>query len=805
MQQYTQSYIYDAGTNLVALQHDDGRQRSQQYQMVQPNNNRQTQYTYDTAGNQLQTDTLDEMVYNADGQLCKTVRTEGTHTITEYYTYLSPGERSRKITETRDIESGHLVKLETAAYVQGIEFRASYLGANMSYNGETVTGASTTQKWTTTRIISDHGQVGKISKNDTTQATTITYNALNHLDSNELIIDEESNLVRYAHYAPYGETLKEANLSAEVQDEWGYSGEEEDSTGLLAYGYRYYQKNGLWNRADPIRFESKQLNLYTMVNGNPVTWRDAQGLHLIGDTDLYNFIKANLKSLQKSNNVELTNKLTKFKKDLETYEKSKDKHQSIRDIAAKHFTNEGEFWQMYGQYAILNIVKTYQGFLAKDYATDWQSFKKEMGNLRKQLLAQGKTYGGLENLLKAGGTNNRMNKDLHAEITDFIHMKERGTRALYRQMWKKGDNAPLEALINFGTYHDIPEWHDYPQFVGMVKRLIKAGVETGNVVHVHKENTTETYRGKDIMLFGQKKNEYFNSNYKLDPSNKKEQKNAGFEMLKGVITDVNNELKNPKDKIDIHYFGNDHHLNTKQQIMKKAQETQPGHIHLFLKGSMHFSGTKENYQNASAMISPSVEPIRKLRYLINGRGALPSAYGNGAYMLGLNTAVVWLTEDNQINDTLRDELGIKDGKLGYMEYEKQTPKKTRLENPLLYKTKSIEKPELLTFDKWNYQRSDGYVALNDVKKKLVLIQANGMIFNQPPVKMKPKKLPKLSRKKSSDEPYNHDMTHENHLNTSKEMEIKLLNKLSNQYSKINKQVIQHTKEKLLEPVKQTIN
>ena len=277
MNSYTQNYIYDAGTNLLALQHQDGQRNTIQYQPVHPYNNRQTEHPYDEAGNQLQNDALDEMVYNADGQLCKTVRIEGDHAITEYYAYLSPGVRSRKVTETHETQGGKLVELKTVAYVGGVESRANYIGQDMSYDGETVTGDSAKQEWTTTRIKAGDHRLGSINKDKLTDQTTLSFSLSNHIGSTSCELDEQGQIIGYESYYPYGGIIE--TLTGSFQ-ELGYSGQELDSTQLNYYGHRYYDAStARWNRPDPIRFNSKQLNLYAMVGGNPVTYQDFWGLN----------------------------------------------------------------------------------------------------------------------------------------------------------------------------------------------------------------------------------------------------------------------------------------------------------------------------------------------------------------------------------------------------------------------------------------------------------------------------------------------------------------------------------------------
>ena len=283
MTTYTQQYMYDAGTNLVSLKHQpNSGAATRQYQPVRTANNRQQTEQHDSVGNQLSREAVQDLAYNSDGSLAYLSWQDGGYQITEYYTYTSPGVRGRKVTEVRTLLTDMLIQVDTVTYLGEMEFRASYTGVNLSYDGDLVTDASgdevspTTQR-TVTRVKDDHGQVGKIDKNELTSAQTIRYNVLNHLDSNELVLDEQGQLAHYRNYAPYGETLSETNADA-TESELGYSGQEEDATGLIYYGYRYYPKNGIWNRADPIKFESGQLNMYNLVNGNPVTNRDEMGL-----------------------------------------------------------------------------------------------------------------------------------------------------------------------------------------------------------------------------------------------------------------------------------------------------------------------------------------------------------------------------------------------------------------------------------------------------------------------------------------------------------------------------------------------
>ncbi|HAS42449.1 MAG TPA: hypothetical protein DCS93_18365, partial [Microscillaceae bacterium] len=190
MTTYTQNYIYDAGTNLVNLKHQpDGGTVTGRYQTVRTTNNRQQTEQYDSVGNQVSREASQDLAYNSDGSLAYLSWQDGGNQITEYYTYTSPGVRGRKVTEVRTLLTNMLVQVDTVNYVGEVEFRASYTGTNLSYDGDLVTDesgneVSPTIQRSVTRIKSGHSQVGKIDKNELTDTQTIRYNVLNHLDSN---------------------------------------------------------------------------------------------------------------------------------------------------------------------------------------------------------------------------------------------------------------------------------------------------------------------------------------------------------------------------------------------------------------------------------------------------------------------------------------------------------------------------------------------------------------------------------------------------------------------------------------------
>ncbi|OJJ14104.1 hypothetical protein BKI52_44055 [marine bacterium AO1-C] len=466
MNTYTQNYIYDAGTNLLALQHHDGQRNRTQYQPVQANNNRQTQYSYDEAGNQLQNDALDEMVYNADGQLCKTVRTDGDHTITEYYAYLSPGVRSRKVTEIHETQGGKLVELKTVAYVGGVESRANYIGQDMSYDGETVTGDSAKQEWTTTRIKAGDHRLGSINKDKLTDQTTLSFSLSNHIGSASCELDEQGQIIGYESYYPYGGIIETLTGSFQVL---GYSGQELDSTQLNYYGHRYYDAStARWNRPDPIRFNSKQLNLYAMVGGNPVTYRDFWGLNQL--ERVLNAIKEKKLLIVGEHHKHANSAIRKFGKtkvfrEHEYYRETETGNKEMGDdpmLTFKHFASLAADPNLYKTSEGIGLLSSYSIELSKllkqarTYKTITEEQVSQVELFRKKFIGWVEQVENTENINpKAMAKQWKKHYDSIKKPLGKIESSKKLARKRSEHMWKIGKKSVIkEATIWFvGQVH----------------------------------------------------------------------------------------------------------------------------------------------------------------------------------------------------------------------------------------------------------------------------------------------------------------------------------------------------------------
>ena len=105
--------------------------------------------------------------------------------------------------------------------------------------------------------------------------TSVYYNYDANGNVTELV-DTTGSIVGQYEYGPFGEVVKKTGaasgqpfrLSSKYQD---------DETGLLYYGYRYYDSTvGRWSNRDPLE-EAGGLNTYALVSNNPLLFMDVNG------------------------------------------------------------------------------------------------------------------------------------------------------------------------------------------------------------------------------------------------------------------------------------------------------------------------------------------------------------------------------------------------------------------------------------------------------------------------------------------------------------------------------------------------
>ena len=122
--------------------------------------------------------------------------------------------------------------------------------------------------------------------------TTIELQYADALQNLMFSLDKESNVTASFLYGPFGEVVSETGSEAHRRQ---FNGKENDvTTGLRYYGYRYYDQLVLrWNSADPLytvvpelgKNQPQRMNLYAFSLNNPVRYMDPDGREA-GDSEL---------------------------------------------------------------------------------------------------------------------------------------------------------------------------------------------------------------------------------------------------------------------------------------------------------------------------------------------------------------------------------------------------------------------------------------------------------------------------------------------------------------------------------------
>ena len=114
---------------------------------------------------------------------------------------------------------------------------------------------------------------------DKAPAQLVRYQHVNHLGSAVLELDDQSGIISYEEYFPYGSTSYQAVASqTDLPKRYRYTGKERDEENDLYYhGARYYAPwLGRWTACDPAG-PADGPNLYGYVRGSPVARLDDTG------------------------------------------------------------------------------------------------------------------------------------------------------------------------------------------------------------------------------------------------------------------------------------------------------------------------------------------------------------------------------------------------------------------------------------------------------------------------------------------------------------------------------------------------
>lgn len=286
---YTRTYTYDRGGNLIQLQDASGKNRGfTQTMTVADHSNRLNKVSgiqqgdnidnpeYDAHGNPktLGTGTMQPLLWNGRNQLLHVVmleRKNGEPNDEEWYQYDGNGQRIRKTTRT--LAAGGTLTNEVI-YLPGLELRRRY---NVKHEVVEELYIKVAQAGRV-QVRMLHWTKGR-PKDKEMANNQIRYSLDNHLGSSMMELDQNAKLLTYEEYYPYGGTAVWAakNETEAKYKVVRYSGKERDATGLYYYGFRYYAPwLGRWLNPDPAGTVNG-LNLYGFVGANPISRRDTDG------------------------------------------------------------------------------------------------------------------------------------------------------------------------------------------------------------------------------------------------------------------------------------------------------------------------------------------------------------------------------------------------------------------------------------------------------------------------------------------------------------------------------------------------
>ncbi|PYS72978.1 MAG: hypothetical protein DMF69_06190 [Acidobacteria bacterium] len=144
---------------------------------------------------------------------------------------------------------------------------------NFVYDGEDVIEDLDTSGTALTRYLNGPGTDNKLRQIDVSSGTNYYFLA-DHLGSTRALTDASGDVVEQLSYDSFGKSGGSAITP------FDYTGRERDGvTGLLYYRARWYDPNiGRFISEDPIGFAAGDVNLYSYVGQNPLSFRDPSGL-----------------------------------------------------------------------------------------------------------------------------------------------------------------------------------------------------------------------------------------------------------------------------------------------------------------------------------------------------------------------------------------------------------------------------------------------------------------------------------------------------------------------------------------------
>lgn len=276
---YSQTYDYDGGGNLIMLKHDAGASNSYKREMIVDEHSNRSLLKgsspidfaqgFDANGNQNILSPGQSIQWNARNQLHQVTQVQrdepdGQDDDVETYIYDGDKQRVRKVrrAKTRGAE-----QVSEVRYLPGLEIRTRTTGEQLHV---VIAQAGRSD----VRWLHWENELPKSATNN-----QFRYSLSDHLESSVLELDQHAELISQERYYPFGGTAWWAARSV-IDAKYKtarYSGKERDATGLYYYGFRYYAPwLQRWINPDPAG-NVDGLNLYCMVKNDPTNSIDNKG------------------------------------------------------------------------------------------------------------------------------------------------------------------------------------------------------------------------------------------------------------------------------------------------------------------------------------------------------------------------------------------------------------------------------------------------------------------------------------------------------------------------------------------------
>ncbi|WP_238785161.1 RHS repeat-associated core domain-containing protein [Pseudomonas sp. R84] len=269
---YTRTYKYDRGGNLIELRHVRAGNNCTRQMRIDPNSNRGVRWKpgdaepvfddlFDRHGNQQAVQPGQPITWNARNEVQKVtlIARANERSDAEHYDY-SQGTRVLKHYETFTASTEHFQQVR---YLPGLEIRTRDNGEELHV----------------INIGNAHCLHWVAKKPEGIDNDQLRYSLEDHLGSCVMELDQQAQVISQEGYYPFGETAWMACRN-EVEVSYRfirYSGKEMDISGLYYYGARYYAPwLQRWISADPAG-DVDGLNLYGFVGNNPVLHVDQTG------------------------------------------------------------------------------------------------------------------------------------------------------------------------------------------------------------------------------------------------------------------------------------------------------------------------------------------------------------------------------------------------------------------------------------------------------------------------------------------------------------------------------------------------